>query len=84
MYKVYLIKRRKGGSEVIKESRTNTPSSAAAEAAFWELRKREDLTGKNILLLMTKDKEKLNVHHFLKESGDPAFIELGQTLRLEA
>lgn len=84
MYKVYLLKRRKGGSEVVKESRTNTPSAAAAEDAFWELRNRTDLAGQHYILLMTKDGQKLNVHNFMEQPGDVQYIALGDTLRMEA
>jgi len=80
MYKVYVLKRRKRGSEVVKNSKTDTPSYAAASAAFWEIRKDTRYKGKNFLLLMTKDKVKLNVHSFLAKAGDEPYIELDQTL----
>lgn len=76
MYKVYLVKRRKGGSEIIKETSTKTPSFEAAKLAFLELRKQSQYEGQNIILLMTKDKAKLNKHLFNVPKGDEAFFEL--------
>lgn len=81
MYKVYLLKRTRSGAEVIKESRTETPSPTAAGAAFWELRNNAAYAGQAVLLLMTKNKEKLNVHRFDGHEGEDQYIKLGEELR---
>jgi len=82
MYKVYILKRTRSGSEVIKESRTNTPSAQAAAVAFWDLRNNQNYQGKPWLLLMTRDKEKLNRHWFNREKGDEQFVSDNTELRL--
>ena len=82
MYKVYLLRKTKSGTEVIKESRTETPSASAASAAFWELRNQQDLQGQPVLLLMTKDKEKLNRHWFNRQPGEEQYIPSGSELRV--
>jgi hypothetical protein len=82
MYKVYILKKTRSGSEVIKESRTNTPSAQAAAAAFWDLRNNKNYQGKSLLLLMTKNKEKMNRHWFNRHRGDEQFISQGTELRL--
>ena len=84
MYRVYVLKRRKGGSELIDGTRTNTPSPTAAKAAFLDLRRNTEFEGKNYILLMTKDKEKLNVHLFNSQPGDDAYFDLDQEPKLEA
>lgn len=82
MYKVYLLKKTRSGTEVVKESRTNTPSPAAAAAAFWELRNQPELQGQPILLLMTKNGEKLNRHWFNRQMGDDQYVPTGTELRV--
>lgn len=82
MYKVYLLKKTRSGTEVLKASRTETPSAAAAAAAFWELRNRSDLEGQPLLLLMTKDREKLNRHWFDHRGGDEQYVQMGSELRM--
>ncbi|MEB4590103.1 hypothetical protein VSS37_03840 [Candidatus Thiothrix sp. Deng01] len=81
MYKVYLLKKTRSGTEVMKGLSTETPSAAAATAAFWDLRHQPDLQGQPILLLMTKDKEKLNRHWFNREPGDEQYVLPGEELR---
>lgn len=36
-YRIYVLKQRKGGSEVLLETRTNTTNFELAKAAFWQL-----------------------------------------------
>lgn len=81
MYKVYLLKRTRSGSEVVKNSRTETPSPTAAGAAFWELRNNATYAGQAVLLLMTKNKEKLNVHRFDGREGEDQYVKVGAELR---
>jgi hypothetical protein len=82
MYKVYTLRKTRSGTEVDKESRTSTPSAAAAAAAFWDLRNNPDLAGQPLLLLMTKDKKQLNAHWFNRQEGDEQFITDHAELRL--
>lgn len=79
MYKVYVVKQRKGGSEVLAETRTTTPAFSAAEAAFWALH--GQAFDAHHVLLMTRDGEKINVHRFGAQPGDEGYIKPGSTLR---
>lgn len=36
-YRIYVLKQRKGGSEVLLETRTNTTNFELAKAPFWQL-----------------------------------------------
>jgi len=68
MYRVYIIKQRKGGSEVLPETRTQTPSFAAAAAAFREL---YALPLDNAhLLLMTKNNKQVNAYRYGSAPGE--------------
>lgn len=80
MYKVYIIKKRKGGSEVLKETKTDTHIQAVAEAAFWALRNDEQYQNKKLLLLMTENGKQLNAHWFDRSSGDDEYVEDNQAL----
>jgi len=78
VYKIYVIRQRKGSSEVLTDSRTITPSAAAAAAAW------ADLYGQGYdqtcLLLMTQDGAKLAVHRYGSSPGDEAYIAPGNPL----
>lgn len=78
MYRVYVLKQRKGGSEVLTDTRTQTHSFAVAQAAFWELYQR-DFDHRH-LLLMSKDNQKLYVYRYQSQIGDENFMELGAEL----
>ena len=78
MYRVYVLKQRKGGSEVLTDTRTQTQSFAVAQAAFWELYQR-DFDHRH-LLLMSKDNQKLYVYRYQSQIGDENFMELGAEL----
>lgn len=81
MYKVYLMERKKKGrSFYIKNSFTITPSAAIAETAFWELRNNSQYDDKNFILLMTKNKKKLNVHLFSSTEGGDSYFPLNRKL----
>lgn len=73
MYKIYVIKQRKGGSEVLPESRTSTPSREAAIAAFKDAQAK-GYTPDHVLLL-THDGEKLAVHRYGTLPGDPDYAD---------
>ena len=78
MYRVYVLKQRRGGSEVIKQSKTETPLFAAAEAAFWALynEQYDDLH----LLLMTKNNKQLNAYRYKSKDGERDYVKKGAIL----
>lgn len=78
MYRVYVLKQRKSGSEVLIETRTQTNSFVAASAAFWELYQQPfDATH---LLLMSKDNKQINAYRYQSKAGERDFLELGSNL----
>lgn len=78
MYRVYIIKQRKGGSEVLAGTRTQTASFAAAVAAFWELYGQPfDSTH---LLLMSRDNRQINAYRFGSQPGERDYVEPGGSL----
>lgn len=72
MYRVYVLKQRRGGSEVVTATRTQTPSFSAAAAAFWELYA-ADYDGSHILL-MSRDNRQLNAYRFGTAPGDRDYL----------
>lgn len=79
MYRVYVLKQRKSGSEVINESRTQSSSFAVAAAAFWELYKADyDNTH---LLLMSKDNKQVNAYRYGSRPEDRDFLAEGDALK---
>lgn len=78
MYRVYVLKKRKGGSEVLPETRTQTNSFAAASAAFWELHQ-QDFDAAH-LLLMSKDNKQINAYRYQSKAGECDFLEFGANL----
>ncbi|MBU0538528.1 MAG: hypothetical protein KKG73_08840 [Gammaproteobacteria bacterium] len=79
MYRVYILKQRKGGSEVLSETRTQTPSFAAAAAAFWSLHGAD--YDESHLLLMSKNNKQLNAFRFKSKPGEQDYIEHGEALK---
>lgn len=78
MYKVYVVRQRQKGSEVLTDTRTSTPAVEAAKAAFWALRGAS--YGPEHLLLLTHSGRKLAVHRYGSSPGDPEYIEPGAEL----
>lgn len=78
MYRVYVLKQRKGGSEVITDTKTQTNSFAVAVSAFWELYK-QPFDSKH-LLLMSKDNKQINAYRYQSKFGERDFLELGADL----
>lgn len=75
MYKVYLkIFNERGFSEVVKESRTTTPSPAAAESAFRELICREDLIGQKAHAVLSLNNRQLMYHRFDRSPGQKDYV----------
>jgi len=78
MYRVYVLKQRKGGSEVIKPLKTETPFFAAAEVAFWALY--DESYDNSHLLLMTKDNQQINAYRYDSKEGDRDYVKKGDNL----
>lgn len=78
MYKVYVLRQRKGGSQVLTDTQTKTPLFAAATAAFWALYD-EHYDNKH-LLLMTKDNKQINAYRFGAQPDDADHLIKGQAL----
>lgn len=78
MYRVYVLKQRSGGSEVRSETRTATPSAAAAHAAFWALY--AEVFDPSHLLLLTRDKRQLAAHRYQSAPGDRDHVPPGAAL----
>ncbi|NUF49540.1 hypothetical protein [Gilliamella sp. ESL0250] len=68
IYRVYVIKQRRGGSETITHLSTKTPFFSAAKAAFLELYKLS--FDKNHLVLMSKNNKQINAYRYQSEKGD--------------
>ncbi len=79
MFKVYVVKQKRSGSEVLKETRSATPSRAAALAAWSDLYARP--YDARHLLLLTEDGTKLAVHRFQSGPGDPDHIPPGDPIQ---
>ena len=79
MYRVYVIKQRAGGSEVLPATRTQTPVFAAAAAAFGALQEQEFDAAH--LLLMTLDNHQLNAYRYGSRPGERDYLAPGTPLR---
>jgi hypothetical protein len=75
MYKVYLkIYNHLGKSEVLTDTRTTTPSPAAAEAAFRELINRADLIGSQTHAVLSLNNRHLMYHRFDRQPGETDYV----------
>lgn len=72
-YRIYVLKQRKGGSEILPETRTNTTNFEIAKAAFWQLYN-QDYDGRH-LLLMTCNSKKINVYRYQSKKGDDCYLD---------
>lgn len=80
-YRIYVLKQRKGGSEILLETRTNTTSFEIAKAAFWELYNRQ--YDNKHLLLMTCNSKKLYVYRYQSSLGDDCYLSSDTVLNYE-
>ncbi len=78
MFKVYVVKQKRGGSEVLKDTRSATPSRAAALAAWGDLYARP--FDSRHLLLLTEDGTKLAVFRYQSGPGDADYLPPGDPL----
>lgn len=79
IYRVYVIKQRKGGSEIITQLSTKTPFFTSACEAFLELYKLP--FDKNYLVLMTKNNKQINAYRYESISGERDYFD--KTMRLK-
>lgn len=83
MYRVYLkIFNGWGFSEVVRDSRTTTPSPLAAEAAFRELICRRDLIGKKAHVVLSLDNRQLMYHRFDRSPGQADYVSPDAEIKL--
>ena len=68
VYRVYVLKQRKGRSEIIKSLSTETPFFTSACQSFWELYKLP--FDKNYLILMTKNNKQINAYRYESIPGE--------------
>ena len=80
-YRIYVLKQRKGGSEILLETRTNTTSFDLAKVAFWQLYNKQ-FDNKH-LLLMTCNSKKLYVYRYQSSPGDDCYLSLDTELKHE-
>lgn len=73
IYRVYVIKQRRGGSEIITSLSTKTPFFSAAKAAFLELYKLP--LDKNYLVLMSKNNKQINAYRYQSERGERDYFD---------
>ncbi len=74
MYKIYLKRKTQYGSEVDVLTRTNTPSPAAAKAAFCELIARDDLQGQCAAAVLSLNNRQLMYHRFDRSPGHADYV----------
>ncbi|MBI0006508.1 hypothetical protein H3S74_09745 [Gilliamella sp. W8126] len=80
-YRIYVLKQRKGGSEVLLETRTNTTNFELAKAAFWQLYNTH--YDNKHLLLMTCNSKKLYIYRYQSSPGDECYISSDTELNYE-
>ena len=78
VYRVYVLKQRRGGSEVITRLSTKTPFFTSACEAFLELYKFP--FDKNHLILMTKNNKQINSYRYESIPGERDYFD--NTMRL--
>lgn len=72
VFRVYLKRKTKSGSEVFEK--TTTGSAAAAEAAFRELLTRTEFAGQNVAAVLSRDNRHLYYHRFDRGAGDVDYV----------
>lgn len=80
-YRVYILKQRKNGSEVLKDFNTITPFFSCAKIAFLELYKLQ--FDKNYLILMTKNNKQINAYRYQSIVGDSDYFDEKMELKNE-
>lgn len=80
-YRIYVLKQKKGGSEILLETRTNTTDFEIAKIAFWQLYKQN--YDNRHLLLMTCNSKKINVYRYQSKRGDDCYLNENSELNHE-
>lgn len=78
VYRVYVLKQRKGGSEIITQLSTKTPFFTSACEAFLELYKLP--FDKNHLILMSKNNKQINAYRYESTSGERDYFDKNMRL----
>ncbi|MFA5491285.1 MAG: hypothetical protein WC284_19055 [Candidimonas sp.] len=76
MYRIYVLRQRRGGSDVLHKTRTQTPSRAAALAVWSELRA-ADYDDSHILLI-SRDGKRLASHRYATSPDHPEHFPVDQ------
>ena len=79
VYRVYVLKQRKGGSEIITPLSTKTPFFTSACEAFLELYKFP--FDKNHLILMTKNSKQINAYRYESMLGERDYFDKNMRLK---
>lgn len=79
VYRVYVLKQRKGGSEIITQLSTKTPFFTSACEAFLELYNFP--FDKNHLVLMTKNNKQINSYRYESISGERDYFDKNMRLK---
>ena len=74
IYRVYLKRKTKHGSEVDPASRTTTPTPEAAEAAYRALLRRDDLAGQPVAAVLSLNNRHLMYHRFDRSPGQVDYV----------
>ena len=88
MYRVSILKRKSSGSQVVKGSLTRTTSFKKAKNAFLALRKENEFSGENYILMMTESApnrhpKKLAIHLYFARPGEEGYFNEDQTIITE-
>lgn len=82
VFRVYLKRKTKRGSEVF--DKTTTASAAAAEAAYRELLARREFAGQDVAAVLSRDNRHLYYHRFDRGPGDDDYVAPDAPLDLSA
>lgn len=74
MYRIYVIKQRRGGSERVAGSESATHYPAAAAAAFWSAYNDPRFDSPDYLLLLTRNGQQIAAHRFTSQPGEKDHI----------
>lgn len=82
MYKIYLKRKTRHGSEVDSASRTTTPSPQAAEAAYRGLISRTEFAGQPVAAVLSLNNRHLMYHRFDRGPGDADYVASEDEIKL--
>ncbi|MIW33669.1 hypothetical protein B7N59_21105 [Salmonella enterica subsp. enterica] len=82
MYKIYVLKQRRGGSERVAGSESTTHYASVANAAFWAAYNDPQFNSDAYLLLVTRDHKQVAAYRFTSTPGDRDYVAPGEELPL--